>query len=72
MIGNVWEWTSALHRPFELAVQSGHDDLGVVGPRVIRGGGYGDLVRTLSCARREGLPEETDRSDLGFRIVRSL
>jgi formylglycine-generating enzyme required for sulfatase activity len=72
MIGNVWEWTSSLQRPFVDAVEEGHDDLAIEGPRVIRGGGHLDGVALLSCARREGALEQTARPDLGFRICRSL
>jgi len=72
MIGNVWEWTSALDRPFAQALQAGHDDLSLTGARIARGGGFLDPVATLGCARREGLAEQTSRPDLGFRIVRSL
>jgi len=72
MIGNVWEWTSALYRPFSEAASPGHDDLNQHGERGIRGGGYRDAINELSGARREAASELTRRSDLGFRIVRSL
>jgi len=72
MIGNVWEWTSSLYRPFAEVLAPGHDDLKVAAPRVIRGGGFQDPVAALSCARREAAEEDTVRADLGFRICRSL
>ncbi len=72
MIGNVWEWTSSLHRPLPVEPDDGRDDLGVVGARVARGGGYDDPVSSLSCGHRLALEEEVSRADLGFRIARSL
>ena len=72
MIGNVWEWTSSLARPFAQATAPGHDDLSGHGERVTRGGGHLDPVAELSCGLRQEQPESTARSDLGFRIVRSL
>ena len=72
MIGNVWEWTSSLHQPYPVVPGDGRDALDVEGVRVIRGGGYSDPIVELSCGRREPAPEATRRSDLGFRIGRSL
>lgn len=72
MIGNCWEWTSSRARPFATALDPDHDDLTVQAERVIRGGGFQDPVAELSCDRRDAVSEQTSRTDLGFRIVRSL
>lgn len=72
MIGNVWEWTHSQMQDYPITAGDNRDDLGTSGPRVIRGGGFKDPVADLSVARREGVPEDTCRPDLGFRIGRSL
>jgi len=72
MIGNVWEWTSSLHRPFPVVPGDGRDALDIEGVRVTRGGGHTDPIAALSCSRREPVSEATRRPDLGFRIGRSL
>ncbi len=72
MIGNTWEWTSSVYRPYPILPDDGRDDLELQESRVVRGGGFGDPIAELSCARRESHPADYCSEALSFRIVRSL
>ncbi|MGB0638463.1 MAG: formylglycine-generating enzyme family protein [Myxococcota bacterium] len=72
MIGNTWEWTSSLYRPYPILPDDGRDTLDTDEPRVVRGGGFHDPIAELSCARRKPEPSSYRSEALSFRIVRSL
>jgi len=72
MIGNVWEWTSSLYRPYPITPDDDRDDPIVDEPRVIRGGSIADSLDSLSCAKREHRAPDTASELIGFRIVRAL
>ena len=63
--GNVCEWVADPWRPNHAG---GPGDLT---RRVIRGGGWDYLPRLLRSAWRDGLPIETRRDNLGFRVATS-
>jgi formylglycine-generating enzyme required for sulfatase activity/tRNA A-37 threonylcarbamoyl transferase component Bud32 len=68
LIGNVWEWTSSLYRPY-------NDAKAITGQYVIRGGAF-NAVPTLSTAvSRIPYDPATSRANLaatGFRCAKSL
>ena len=52
MVGNVWEWTHSLYKPYPYQVNDGREDEKASGRRVVRGGVfylYGWFAR---CASR--------------------
>ena len=72
MLGNVWEWTSSLHRPYPIQEGDGRDDVDAEGSRVVRGGSFRtDRTEIGSASRRSRDPNERS-DDLGFRIARFL
>ena len=73
--GNVSDWCAD---PWNLAGPIVEQGVAVVGSpqaehglRIIRGGSFADTDLVRSAART-GLPEVSSRTDLGFRLVRSL
>ena len=50
--GNVWEWTSSLHRPYPYQADDGREDAGSDKTRVVRGGSFSDGRRHVRCACR--------------------
>jgi formylglycine-generating enzyme required for sulfatase activity len=72
LIGNVWEWTSSLHRPYPVRPGDGRDALDVVGARVLRGGSFRSPREETGSAVRRAADEGLRADDVGFRIVRSL
>jgi len=72
MLGNVWEWTSSLHQPYPVVDADGREDMDASGPRVARGGSFRVARDELGIAERLPLSVDTQRDDLGFRIVRLL
>jgi formylglycine-generating enzyme required for sulfatase activity len=71
-LGLAWEWTSSPYVLHEAASHDDRDDLGVTGPRVLRGGSFRTPARELSPTVRRPGPEDLRADDLGFRIARSL
>jgi len=72
MLGNVWEWTTSLYRPYPVLEDDGRDSPELPGNRVARGGSF--RVKRAACgsATRLSLDPDQRRDDLGFRIVRFL
>ena len=52
MAGNIWEWTSSLHRPYPYQADDGREDRNSPAARVLRGGGFFNVRRFVRCAYR--------------------
>ena len=71
MIGNVWEWTSSLFRPYPYDVCDGREDPTALGWRVLRGGSWVNDLYTARCyARLDG--DFVFYNNIGFRCAASL
>jgi len=69
MAGNVLEWTRSLHWNYPYRPMDGRERLEASGPRVPRGGAFGDSFWTIRCAYRNGYAPDYNSKNLGFRIV---
>lgn len=73
LAGNVWEWTSSLHRAYPYHAEDGREAPEAAGQRVLRGGSFrspdGGYLR---CAFRSRSHPTRRRDHLGFRVARSL
>jgi len=70
MVGNVWEYTSSLFRPYPYDANDGRESQEADGWRVLRGGSWlNDLDRARCTARLDG--DFLFYSNLGFRCVAS-
>lgn len=68
MVGNVWEWTSSLFRPFPYDANDGRESQEAPGWRVLRGGSWrNDLDLARCSARLDG--DFLFFNNVGFRCV---
>jgi len=68
MVGNVWEWTSTLFRPYPYDADDGRESLEASGWRVLRGGSWqNDLDRARCTARLDG--DFLFYNNVGFRCA---
>jgi formylglycine-generating enzyme required for sulfatase activity len=71
MIGNVWEWTASLYRPYPYDACDGREDLAASGWRVLRGGSWFNDLFTARCyARLDG--DFLFYNNVGFRCTASV
>jgi formylglycine-generating enzyme required for sulfatase activity len=71
MVGNVWQWTSSLDKPYPYDAADGREDPGASGLRVTRGGAwaFGPYV-TRAATRNRFDPNDASLS-IGFRCAQS-
>jgi formylglycine-generating enzyme required for sulfatase activity len=71
MAGNVWEWTSSLHRPYPYRADDGREDPAATGQRVLRGGSFRSPgAEYLRGAFRSRSHPTRRRDHIGFRVAR--
>jgi len=72
LLGNVWEWSSSLYRPYPYVASDGREELSAPGLRVLRGGGYVEWAAWLDPGARHS--ERTNRRLRwnGMRLARSV
>ena len=76
--GNVSDWCANTWNPDGPVIDQGAvPDLDALAGaadafRVDKGGGWYDSAEYIRCAVRRGLPKNTRRSDIGFRLLRSF
>jgi formylglycine-generating enzyme required for sulfatase activity len=68
MIGNVWEWTHSLYKPYPYQVNDGREDEKASVARALRGGSffYSEWLARCACRR-----DVVDLYFRGFRVVAS-
>ncbi len=71
MAGNVWEWTSSLHKPYPYIQNDGREDQKSTESRTLRGGSRGDGRRFVRAAGRGNGEPVYAGNNLGFRLVRA-
>lgn len=68
LVGNVWEWTSSVHRPYPYDATDGREGPIVSGWRTLRGGSwFNDMTRTTATARLDG--DFLFFTNVGFRCA---
>jgi formylglycine-generating enzyme required for sulfatase activity len=68
MVGNVWEWTRSLYKPYPYDAQDGREDLQSRSSRVLRGAAFYHNRRTARCAYRNPNDLYVTPDDFGFRV----
>ena len=71
LIGNVWEWTSSLFRPYPYDARDGRENVKVKDWRVLRGGSWVNDLYTARCyTRLDG--DFVFYNNVGFRCAAAL
>ncbi|HSF39565.1 MAG TPA: SUMF1/EgtB/PvdO family nonheme iron enzyme [Thermoanaerobaculia bacterium] len=68
-VGNVWEWTGSLYKPYPYDPADGREEVGSRGRRVVRGGSYIDSSGDVRCASRDRYDPDARGVNIGFRVV---
>jgi formylglycine-generating enzyme required for sulfatase activity len=71
MIGNIWEWTRSLERPYPYQPEDGREDIEAKDYRVLRGGAFDDNRGGNRCAARLRSFPPGWGLNFGFRVVLS-
>lgn len=69
MAGDVWEWTSSLHRGYPYKADDGREDPDTGRGRVVRGGSFGSLRNVVRCVYRNLDSPDSRVYDIGFRVI---
>jgi formylglycine-generating enzyme required for sulfatase activity len=70
MIGNVWEWTHSLMKPYPYKAADGRESERKSSSRVLRGGSFSSETRNARCAfRLTNIIRVLDSYCVGFRVV---
>jgi formylglycine-generating enzyme required for sulfatase activity len=73
MVGNVWEWTSSILRPYAQADAGAGTEMHSADDRyVIRGGAWYYSRKLARCASREGMKAEQFSDSIGFRLAADI
>jgi formylglycine-generating enzyme required for sulfatase activity len=70
MVGNVWEWTSSLSKPYPYRADDGREDPRSKDVRIARGGSFTSPPRHLRASHRKSDPPLAGDSSTGFRCAR--
>ena len=71
MVGNVWEWTSSVFRPYAANDGDERNNPQKILRYVIRGGSWYYSRKLARCAAREGMDQHTVSNSIGFRLART-
>ncbi len=69
MVGNVWEWTHSLFKPYPYKADDGREDEKTSDFRVLRGGSFSSDLRFVRCASRLDSLLYNFGGGIGFRVV---
>jgi formylglycine-generating enzyme required for sulfatase activity len=69
MVGNVWEWTSSLDRPYPYNATDGREDPNAAGDRITRGGSWLFGAAVARAATRNRFPATDASLSIGFRCA---
>lgn len=72
MVGNVWEWTSSILKPYPYKVDDGREKNIPDATYVIRGGAWYYSRKLARCACREGMNAIQFSESIGFRVACDL
>ncbi len=72
MVGNVWEWTCSVFRPYPFKPELKNEDPHARPLFVIRGGSWYYSRKLARCAAREAMQADQLSNNIGFRLARSL
>jgi formylglycine-generating enzyme required for sulfatase activity len=71
MVGNVWEWTNSLFRPYPYIANDGRESRQTAGFRILRGGSWVNDASVADClSRLDG--DFQFYNNVGFRCAASV
>lgn len=71
MIGNIWEWTSSIHKDYPYNANDGREDLKSEELRIVRGGSFYRDYQYARCAIRRSNNSRKTGEAKGFRVANS-
>lgn len=69
MIGNVWEWTASLSKPYPYQADDGRENASIRGSRVLRGCSFDCIARYVRATIRFGTNPGDSSDNFGFRVA---